>query len=285
MALLLREGSGKDAIAFLTDYLGVPLENFSAEAMSYFSEEPRFTFYFCLTKDIRETNFKNYKLIRHFHDDYSSYSDCENTDPNSPFNNFYVTKPSFISNYHICISYKPFGESTKDKSNYRMQRINRFLKKKSVIRSLCCNLSLGKDGRIEDDSGILGYIKGYPEYKCTALDIEKSITPQVEWFKPLRMIVKSSSQINFNKEKGFFISAIIETGVLDTQIEKQIMVIPLNMTFSIFCVRHNAEIREFSRPGDAVEIEICVDDRKDFLKIGKGDVLCISRFPVRQIKK
>jgi hypothetical protein len=63
------------------------------------------------------------------------------------------------------------------------------------------------------------------------------------------------------------------------------MVIPLNMTFSIFCVRHNAVVRESSRPGDVVEIEICVDDRKDFLKIAKGDILCASRTPVRQIKK
>ncbi len=227
IALLPKWRTGKEAIAFLTDYLGVPLENFSAEAMAHSSEEPRLNFYFCLTKDIRETNFKNNKLIPHCHyyeyddgygDGYGDYSfDCENTDPNSPFNNFYVTKPSFISNYHIRISDKQFGDSTKDNSNHRGQRIKRFLKNKLVIRSLCCQLSINDaNGRIIENSNTSGVYHGGPLY-CTALEITKIITPQVEWFKPLHMMVGSTSQINFNKEKGFFISAIIETGVLDTQ--------------------------------------------------------------------
>jgi translation elongation factor EF-1alpha len=133
-------------------------------------------------------------------------------------------------------------------------------------------------------------INGYSYYeRCTFQWTRRQIfsffQSKVEWLKPLRMTVKKISRINFTQNKGCFISAVIETGVFIQRYVRKILVVPPNMTFSIFVVRHNAEVVEFGRPGDLLEFEIFDDDCKDFSLIAKGDVICSARSPVRQIKR
>ncbi len=319
MALFLPTGSGKDALSFMTGQLGIPLKNFSPEILEYFAEEPRFTFYFCLVNDIANSKETNPQQIILKGSDYNRRirANFYSSD------HYYVTKPAFISNYHLGILLITGQKSSNHEISYRMSKISRSVYKKSPNTTLCFKIIIKDDGKIDEYSGnwqsetkaflcsekiqkeslnsvtdCLNAVTSY--WSCesditydwdaeffhwTRKRIHQIFLINLELFKPLRMTVKSTSQINFKHENGFFISAKIETGVLSYENDPRILVFPMNTSFTVVDIRHNAEIREFSRPGDIVEIQICVEDRKDFSRIAKGDFICSPRCPVPNFRR